>query len=268
MPKSVSLARIWPYAVSSRMFSGLTSRWMTPSACAAERPSATSAQIAAASAGLRTRSLSRRVRRSGPLTRSMTSARSTPSTTRSWMPTMPGWSRLTSAVRSCTNRATNTSSEARSSRRSLMATGPSGPSPAQTVPLAPRPSTFRATYRLPILRANAAPCPRLGPGSVSGLVSGHVPGASGGFPRLRTCSGLPSRLPCPKATCRNVPTRVVWGIRSGCHSLGEAICRPVSRGGSGRRRFRTRVPRPARSSAERVSDRAPRMRPAANRAPV
>ena len=87
-PKSVSRAGCEPPGpsgpcMSSRMFSGLTSRWTTPAACAAARPSATSATIATAASGASRRSRSRRVRRSVPRTRSMTSARSLPSTTRS-----------------------------------------------------------------------------------------------------------------------------------------------------------------------------------------
>lgn len=48
-------------------------------------------------------------------------------------------------------------SDARSSRSSLMATGPSGPSPSHTVPALPRPSIWWAVYRLPIFRAKTAP---------------------------------------------------------------------------------------------------------------
>ncbi len=70
-------------SMSSRMFSGLTSRWTIWALCAAASPSATSAMIATAALGARRRSRSRRVRRSVPRTSVMTRARSLPSTTRS-----------------------------------------------------------------------------------------------------------------------------------------------------------------------------------------
>ncbi len=146
-PKSVSLARGAPpgpgaAARSSRTFSGLTSRWTIPAACAAARPSATSAMIEAAVCGGSAPSRSSRERRSVPWTSSITRARSLPSTTMSRTPTTRGWSRLVSAVRSWTKRPTSTWSAARSSRSSLTATGPSGPSPSQTVPAEPRPITW------------------------------------------------------------------------------------------------------------------------------
>src|SRR6478752_7975499 len=161
-PKSVSSAGCDPPgpsgpSMSSRMFSGLTSRWTTPARWAAARPSATSATIAAAASGARRRSRSSRVRRSVPRTRSMTRARSLPSTTRSRTATTCGWSSPSSAVRSWTNRPTSSWSDARSSRSSLMATGPSGPSPSHTVPALPRPRIWWAVYRLPIFRAKTAP---------------------------------------------------------------------------------------------------------------
>ncbi|OLE20291.1 MAG: hypothetical protein AUG49_25515 [Catenulispora sp. 13_1_20CM_3_70_7] len=152
MPKSASRGTRAPPEWSSRMFSGLTSRWMIPCACAAARPSAVPATRSTASCGRSTRSFSSRWRRSEPRTRSMTRARSVPSTTRSRTPTTLGWCRLVSAVRSCTKRAMRVWSAARSSRRSLTATGPSGPSPSQTVPHVPRPSTVVMVYLLPILR--------------------------------------------------------------------------------------------------------------------
>ncbi len=161
-PKSVSSAGCAPPGprgpcMSRRMFSGLTSRCTTPAACAAASASATSAVIATAASGASRCSRSRRVRRSVPRTRSMTRARSLPSTTRSRTETMWGWSRPSSAVRSWTNRPTSSWSDARSSRSSLTATGPSGPSPSHTVPALPRPRTWCAVYRLPIFRAKAAP---------------------------------------------------------------------------------------------------------------
>ncbi len=161
-PKSVSSAG-WELpgpsgpSMSSRTFSGLTSRCTTPAACAAASASATSATTATAASGASRRSRSRRVRRSVPRTRSMTRARLLPSTTRSRTETIRGCSRPSSAVRSPTKRPTSSSSEDRSSRRSLIATGPSGPSPSHTVPALPRPRIWWAVYRLPIFRAKRAP---------------------------------------------------------------------------------------------------------------
>ena len=72
MPKSDSLARGAPpgpgeEAWSSRMFSGLTSRWTMPAACATARPSATSAAMETAACGVSGPSRSSRERRSEPV---------------------------------------------------------------------------------------------------------------------------------------------------------------------------------------------------------
>ncbi|CAM5687250.1 hypothetical protein STENM327S_02030 [Streptomyces tendae] len=74
-----------------------------------------------------------------------------------WQETTCGCSSPSRAVRSCTKRETSSWSDARSSRSSLIATGPSGPSPSHTVPALPRPRIWWAVYRLPIFRAKTAP---------------------------------------------------------------------------------------------------------------
>ena len=90
MPKSVSRGRPGLDAASTRTFSGLTSRWMTPAAWTAARPAAMPAPSSATRAGGSVRGPDNIARRSPPSTRSITMASVSPSTTRSRMLTTFG----------------------------------------------------------------------------------------------------------------------------------------------------------------------------------
>ena len=141
MPKSVTITR--PRAPSSRMLSGLMSRWMIESACAAPSASADSAMIRRTSS---TGSLPRRRMRlatDSPSTYPMTKyTRPCPSPT-VWIGTMWGWLSLAAVWASRVKRSRMSDWKASSGGSTLMATRRwSRSSRARyTTPIPPRPTS-------------------------------------------------------------------------------------------------------------------------------
>ena len=90
MPKSERRGRAGFDAESTKTFSGLTSRWMTPAAWTADKPAAMPAPSSATFAGGSVPGPDNIARRSPPSTKSMTMAIVSPSTTRSRMLTTFG----------------------------------------------------------------------------------------------------------------------------------------------------------------------------------